>query len=239
MKHEKFFDVAVAAAVCGLHLGLLLLMMGTRAPSLSIGMPGMELVDLGDLNLGQAAVAAQAAPKIELPKEVEKKILTVKSKTRKADIVQKEKPKPKPEPEPEPKPQAEPVKADPNAAVAENRTGNASGGSATAAGGSQAGSGQGESQATHLGGHLRNPKPPYPPLSLENGEQGSVGLRVVVEADGYPSSVEMVKSSGYPRLDRSALKTVREKYRFTPATRLGMPVRSVYTFNIKFELQRR
>ncbi|MBR6877350.1 MAG: energy transducer TonB, partial [Neisseriaceae bacterium] len=65
-------------------------------------------------------------------------------------------------------------------------------------------------QASHIGGHLHNPKPPYPQRSIENGEEGAVRLRVRVEANGRPSKVDLVKSSGYPALDRSALKTVRE-----------------------------
>ena len=91
---------------------------------------------------------------------------------------------------------------------------------------------------THIGGHLGNPKPPYPALSRENGEQGSVGLRVQVSADGRAQSVAVVKSSGYPRLDRSAKNAV-ERYRFSPATRGGVPIAYSYTFAINFSLKER
>ncbi len=91
--------------------------------------------------------------------------------------------------------------------------------------------------AAHQGGYLHNPKPPYPAVSVENGEEGTVTLRVMVETNGRPSSVEIVRSSGYRRLDRSALKTVRSRYKFRPATRFGQAIRSSYTFKINFSLR--
>lgn len=240
MTERKIFDWVVMAVVMLVHAALMSLLVSATPPQLVIGAPGMEVVDLGDLNMGQAQLAAKAAappPVLERPKP-EKKILTVKSKTPKPDIVLKEKPKPKPLPETQETPLT-PVENTSAQAVRGESEGAATGGEKSAAGGQQAGSGQGSTAATHLGGHLRNPKPPYPSLSLENNEQGAVGLRVTVEPNGLPSSVEMVRSSGYPRLDRSALKTVREQYRFIPATRLGVPVRSVYTFNIQFRIDKR
>ncbi|RIY34460.1 hypothetical protein CKF54_00245 [Psittacicella hinzii] len=93
--------------------------------------------------------------------------------------------------------------------------------------------------ANHLGGYLNNPKPNYPFQSLERGEQGTVVLTVVVEANGKPSSVQIKKSSGYPRLDRAALNTVRDYYTFIPATKGGVPVRSTYDFAIEFYLDQR
>lgn len=91
--------------------------------------------------------------------------------------------------------------------------------------------------ASHRGNYLRNPKPPYPAMSIEKGEEGTVSLRVVVEPDGSPSHVEVIKSSGYRRLDRSALETVRKHYRFIPAKRLGSPIQSTYSFSINFSLR--
>ena len=90
--------------------------------------------------------------------------------------------------------------------------------------------------ATHIGGHLNNPPPPLPRLSLENGEQGSVGLRVQVSAEGRAMSVVVSKSSGFPRLDRAA-KTAVEKYRFRPATRGGVPIPFSYDFSINFSFK--
>lgn len=67
--------------------------------------------------------------------------------------------------------------------------------------------------------YLDNPKPVYPALSRRLAEQGRVVLRVQVEADGRAAEVQVHSSSGSPRLDQSALDTVR-RWKFVPA-RLG------------------
>lgn len=66
--------------------------------------------------------------------------------------------------------------------------------------------------------YLQNPAPAYPALSRRMGEEGRVMLRVMVEADGLPSKVEIRTSSGFPRLDQAALEAVR-KWKFVPARR--------------------
>ena len=67
--------------------------------------------------------------------------------------------------------------------------------------------------------YLDNPKPAYPAISRRLAEQGRVVLRVHVEADGRAAEVQLHTSSGSPRLDQSALDTVR-RWKFVPA-RLG------------------
>ncbi len=94
-----------------------------------------------------------------------------------------------------------------------------------------------QSKPTHLGGYLNNPQPPYPQLSKEADEQGTVTLGVMVEANGLPSSVQVLKSSGYARLDRSARDTVARSYRFIPATQGGVPMRQNYHFDVNFKLK--
>jgi len=64
--------------------------------------------------------------------------------------------------------------------------------------------------------YLDNPKPPYPAISRRMGEQGRVVLRVQVAADGGAGEVMLHTSSGSPRLDQSALDTVR-RWKFVPA----------------------
>jgi len=63
--------------------------------------------------------------------------------------------------------------------------------------------------------YLQNPRASYPPLSRRMGEQGSVLVRVLVGADGYPQKAELKRSSGYERLDRAALEYVM-KCRYAP-----------------------
>ncbi|MFZ5512882.1 MAG: energy transducer TonB [Pseudomonadota bacterium] len=84
--------------------------------------------------------------------------------------------------------------------------------------------------------YLRNPPPPYPPLSRRLGEQGKVQLRVHVNTEGLPTAVEIKSSSGSPRLDEAALETVR-KWRFVPARQGDRPVAAWVVVPINFRLE--
>lgn len=55
--------------------------------------------------------------------------------------------------------------------------------------------------------YLNNRPPPYPSLSKRLGEQGKVVVRVFIGTDGLASQAEIRSSSGYDRLDQTALKT--------------------------------
>lgn len=70
--------------------------------------------------------------------------------------------------------------------------------------------------------YLNNPKPAYPALSRRLGEQGKVLVRVLIGVDGKAEQVEIRRSSGYERLDQSALATVRS-WRYVPGKRNGIP----------------
>ena len=45
------------------------------------------------------------------------------------------------------------------------------------------------------------------------------------------------QSSGYGMLDTSAAETVRERWRFVPARRNGVPVESTVTVPIRFRIR--
>jgi protein TonB len=92
------------------------------------------------------------------------------------------------------------------------------------------------SQARFDADYLRNPPPPYPPLSRRMGEEGKVILRVSVNAQGTADSVEIRSSSGSSRLDDSAQKTVRN-WRFIPAKRGNDAVQSFVLVPIIFKLE--
>ena len=70
--------------------------------------------------------------------------------------------------------------------------------------------------------YLQNPKAPYPGISKRLGEQGTVGLRVLVGIDGSAQKVEVLRSSGYDRLDRAAFAAAL-KWRYKPGRRGGVP----------------
>ena len=84
--------------------------------------------------------------------------------------------------------------------------------------------------------YLSNPAPVYPSESLRHREQGAVLLRVHVSADGRALSVEIGKSSGFPRLDASAMEAV-QTWKFVPAKRGGEPIESWVEVPVIFSLR--
>lgn len=76
--------------------------------------------------------------------------------------------------------------------------------------------------------------PPYPQLSTENGEEGTVVLNVFINIDGK-AFVWVKKSSGYSRLDAAGRKAVLQT-KFQPATYRGKPVAMVFVLPITFAL---
>ena len=82
----------------------------------------------------------------------------------------------------------------------------------------------------------RTSLPEYPPASRRAGEEGTVTLRAFVGTDVRLSQVEVVKSSGFPKLDEAALREVPRTWRFAPGTEDGKPVASWHTFSVVFKL---
>jgi protein TonB len=80
-----------------------------------------------------------------------------------------------------------------------------------------------------------NPRPYYPWLSRQRGEQGRVVLRVGVDASGKPVDVTIIRSSGHGRLDRAAAEALRQ-WRFTPARRSGRDVAGSVEVPVTFRL---
>ncbi len=84
--------------------------------------------------------------------------------------------------------------------------------------------------------YLQNPKPVYPPLSKRLGEQGTVVLRVLIGADGAAQRAEVRQSSGFDRLDQTALSTVL-KWRYVPGRRGGAAETMWFNVPIHFVLE--
>lgn len=85
-------------------------------------------------------------------------------------------------------------------------------------------------------GYLQNPKPPYPALSRRLGEQGTVVVKVLIGADGSAQRAEIRSSSGFARLDQTALDTVL-RWRFVPGKRNGVPEAMWFNVPINFVLE--
>lgn len=70
--------------------------------------------------------------------------------------------------------------------------------------------------------YLHNPKPAYPSMSRRLGETGKVVVRTLIGADGVAQQAEVLRSSGFERLDRAAVETAL-KWRYVPGKRAGIP----------------
>lgn len=84
--------------------------------------------------------------------------------------------------------------------------------------------------------YLNNPHPAYPRQSKRLGEQGTVLLAVEIDVDGTAAQVKVQKSSGHPRLDRTALETVL-KWRFISGQKAGVPQKMWVNIPINFVLE--
>lgn len=84
--------------------------------------------------------------------------------------------------------------------------------------------------------YLHNPKPEYPRLSKQRGEQGKVLVSVFISTDGTAQKAEIKTSSGYERLDQAALATVKA-WRYVPGKRGGVPEAMWFSVPINFVLE--
>jgi protein TonB len=84
--------------------------------------------------------------------------------------------------------------------------------------------------------YLNNPKPAYPAASRRLGETGRVIIRVLIGTDGRAQEARIQRSSGFDRLDQVALETARDRWRYRPGTRNGVPEPMWFNVPINFEL---
>ncbi len=84
--------------------------------------------------------------------------------------------------------------------------------------------------------YLHNPKPEYPRASRQRGEQGRVVVNVLIGTDGTAQNAEIKLSSGFERLDRAALATVRA-WRYVPGKRAGVPEAMWYAVPLNFVME--
>jgi TonB family protein len=91
-----------------------------------------------------------------------------------------------------------------------------------------------------IGGAVSQPaliykqEPGYSELARVVGWMGSVGLSVVVGADGVPQNIQVIKSLGFG-LDEKAIEAVRS-WRFKPGMKGGEPVPVIANIDVSFRL---
>lgn len=84
-------------------------------------------------------------------------------------------------------------------------------------------------------GYFRNPPPVYPEEARRQGREGLVLLRVTVNDEGKPESINILQSSGFVLLDDAAISAVKE-WKFKPARFNGIPVESQVEVPMQFKL---
>lgn len=79
--------------------------------------------------------------------------------------------------------------------------------------------------------------PPYPPISVRLGEQGTVQMVVHITTEGHVDKCEVEKSSGSERLDNAGCDWVKSRWRWQPPTFEGKPVAVNTRVAMKFDLK--
>lgn len=86
------------------------------------------------------------------------------------------------------------------------------------------------------GGYVKLPTVAYPRASQDEGEEGTVKLSVLVEANGSVSEVKVTQSTGHQRLDAAAVRTARSAG-YRPKSVNGTPVRTRFNTSYTFSLE--
>lgn len=238
----------VLLAVAGAHAAVLAaaLALDSSKPQ-RLELPTIQgvIIQAPPAEVVQAPSAREAQPVVEQPKPEPKPEVKPEPKP-------KPKPEPKPKPKPKPKPQpqsAPPVEAPPSEraiTVESEAAPEPIAESAPPAAAAPSAAVPGAEDKDALGApvelprsdaaHLNNPAPAYPRLSRRAGEEGTVLLDVLILPDGTVGDIRIKVSSGYRRLDESALEAVR-KWRFIPAKQGGKPIAYWYVQPVVFSLQ--
>ena len=96
-------------------------------------------------------------------------------------------------------------------------------------------------QAPLVGGPPRFRRPPsppdYPAQARDRGDEGAVGLRLLVGADGATREVRVHRSSGNRLLDEAALAAAR-RWEVEPASVGGRLAEAWFEVPVRFRLDR-
>lgn len=81
-------------------------------------------------------------------------------------------------------------------------------------------------------------EPFYPPQVIREGGEGTVLLSIYILADGRVGEVRLDRSSGYDKLDESAMREAK-RWRFVPGTTDGKPTAMWKQLPVTFQLNTR
>jgi periplasmic protein TonB len=82
-------------------------------------------------------------------------------------------------------------------------------------------------------------QPPYPPSMVRAGYEGSVDIEIYVLPSGRVGDARVVRSTGHPALDQSAIDEAKRRWRLLPATRDGEAYAQWHKMRVVFELKDR
>jgi protein TonB len=80
--------------------------------------------------------------------------------------------------------------------------------------------------------------PPYPPMAVRFGYEGTVRLRIAVDQHGNVVSADVLGSSGHADLDEAAIGWVKAHWRYEPAMQNGNAVSAATNAVVTFRLDR-
>ena len=86
---------------------------------------------------------------------------------------------------------------------------------------------------TRISSHHGSDK--YPGKSVKDRESGRTEMKICISAEGIVDTVEVTKTSGFPRIDAAAIEVAKDT-KFKPATRLGKPVTYCMLTGVRFSL---
>jgi protein TonB len=90
-------------------------------------------------------------------------------------------------------------------------------------------------------GDSRHPltQPPYPMSDVRMGNEGFVDLELYVMPNGRVGDVRVLRSTGFPSLDQSAIDEAKRRWKLLPATRDGVPFAQWHRLRVVFKLEGR
>jgi len=220
-----------AAFSFGAHALLITLLVWVSAPSVlpPAAKPRVVTVSL----LQHAPVEENIAPVAEPPPPPPPPEPKIEPKPEPAPTPVEPKPaEPVPQPEPEPQPEPQPVEQTP---VAEAPA-QADAPQADTPVDAEISEEESLVEPDFRADYLRNPAPAYPRIARKLGEEGEVLLKVLVNPQGRPITVELDTSSGFARLDKAAIEAV-QRWSFVPARRAGRATEAWVIVPIVFNLR--
>jgi protein TonB len=79
--------------------------------------------------------------------------------------------------------------------------------------------------------------PPYPPMALRLGKEGTTTLRISVSASGTITGAIVVSSSGSDDLDQAAIQWVKAHWQYKPAVRNEQPTAGTVQAAVRFTVK--